>query len=275
MIRTLSIPSFIASFILVLGVVSCAFEDGDPWGEAHFAVSVVFDESDRADGAGYVTSNDYLVEVESLALDVQEISIAMSSGTVASFDPSSPPDGYSLCHNGHCHHDDGRLVDYEEIAAELAQGAADGTRTVQALNAEVELGTTAIQVPVGDCSSDCQLSRGQLATATLRVSGVRGSFAITDRRTGGRQRLDGGQTDLLVVGSGSYDWTVPIRGAIDGRRPPVLEFDAQLTVPATLFDDVDWAEFDDVDESTPDASGVSRALQDHAGLEVTVERRRF
>ena len=43
--------------------------------------------------------------------------------------PGKPPPGYTLCHNGHCHHPSGRLVPYAEIEAELAGGGV-GTAAV-------------------------------------------------------------------------------------------------------------------------------------------------
>lgn len=252
----------------MLAATGCAFEDGDPWGEARFAVSTVFDEAGRASDDGFRTAHDYLVVVESLSLELQEIALAMSGGEVVSFDPSDPPEGYLLCHNGHCHSDDGRLVSYEEIAAELAGASATGARTVQALNTSVELEPTETAVPLGDCSNDCWLSRGELATVTLRASGVRARLHVTDRRTGDSARLPESGVDVSVDETGLVEWTVPVSGRLDGRRPPVFELGAALSVPATLVDDIEWSE-------TIEAGALLQAIEDSAAFGVDVSRHDF
>lgn len=47
-----------------------------------------------------------------------------AGGSGGVFDPADPPAGYTLCHGGHCHATDGRLVSYEEIQAMLVGGSA-------------------------------------------------------------------------------------------------------------------------------------------------------
>lgn len=73
-----------------------------------------------------LTDLGYWVAIESASWDLSDARLLASGGDTGggSFDPANPPAGYSLCHGGHCHADDGRLVDYQDIEAELAGGGA-------------------------------------------------------------------------------------------------------------------------------------------------------
>ena len=109
--------------VVALGASSCAFDDGDPWARASFELSLGFEPgAARLDDEGrLVTPGDWAIALETPIAHVDSVTLTMAgeAGTL-SFDPAEPPPGYSLCHNGHCHADDGRLVDYEDIELELA-----------------------------------------------------------------------------------------------------------------------------------------------------------
>jgi hypothetical protein len=90
--------------------------------EARFEPGVARDLEGR-----WLTDRGYVVAIERFEIDVGELRIEQldaGSATKSAFNPASPPAGYSLCHGGHCHADDGRLVSYAEIEAELAGGTA-------------------------------------------------------------------------------------------------------------------------------------------------------
>lgn len=268
----LRFPSGLAVIALALAIAGgCAFRDGNPWGEARFAVSARLDDADRGTDDGYVTSNDFLVEVEEFVVGLQDVSLGMAAeGGVASFDPADPPAGYSLCHNGHCHHDSGELVDYEDIEAELAGESATGGTTTQAIASELVLSETTTAAPLGACSDDCRLGRGSLATVTLRVDRLRMRVHVTDRRTGDRQRLpDEGRTWEIDTPLPPLSLVSTVSGRIDGRRPPLLDIDTELVVPVTLFDGVDWESDDALDQTLVDN------LSEDAGFTVGVTRSDF
>ncbi|MBM4373379.1 MAG: hypothetical protein FJ098_17105, partial [Deltaproteobacteria bacterium] len=115
-----------SSVLVLVLAAGCAFTDGEPWGEVRPALRVVFDPSpERLTPEGWLrTTLGYGVELHALDVSVDGLTLSMAAGGegAAVFDPADPPEGYSLCHNGHCHAASGALVSYEAIAAELGGG---------------------------------------------------------------------------------------------------------------------------------------------------------
>lgn len=115
---------------------ACAFTDGDPWGW--------FQTETRAQGLA-IDARDQAGNRVSLDAAAARVSIRLvetkppSGASGASFDPASPPPGYSLCHNGHCHADSGELVPYDDIRAELASGSGPVETTVARAEAAGQL----------------------------------------------------------------------------------------------------------------------------------------
>lgn len=81
------------------------------------------------------------VELTSALLTVVAATLQSLSGGGGdnSLDPSAPPEGFSLCHSGHCHHEDGSLWSYEEIEAWLAGGYAEWTDLAVLTNPDLDL----------------------------------------------------------------------------------------------------------------------------------------
>jgi len=80
------------------------------------------------------------VELTSALLTVVDATLQSLSGGGGgdSFDTSAPPEGFSLCHSGHCHHEDGSLWSYEEIEAWLAGGYAEWTDLAVLTNPDLD-----------------------------------------------------------------------------------------------------------------------------------------
>lgn len=94
----------------MLALASCTFSPGEPWGWVDAELTV------------YPVASSGDVEIDTQSIELRAIDVrapAASTEAVNEFDPANPPPGYSLCHGGHCHADDGSLVDYEEIEAGL------------------------------------------------------------------------------------------------------------------------------------------------------------
>src|SRR5688572_29228398 len=120
--------------LCLLTLSSCAVGSGEGFAtlEPTARVGYTLLPAREAGGGFQKLDTDYQAAVTAAHLDASDIALqAAGSGGAAggSFDPGNPPPGYGLCHGGHCHRDDGALVAYEDIAAELAGGGA-GPQTV-------------------------------------------------------------------------------------------------------------------------------------------------
>jgi len=124
----------ICSVIAAMGLVNCSFTKGSPWGEVEGQA-----------GAQSIESMDSLpseVSLDRAAMNARLFleSVSTSSGeSGGSFDPSNPPEGYTLCHNGHCHSDEGELVSYEDVRAELNASGGTSTTTLGSWQADIDL----------------------------------------------------------------------------------------------------------------------------------------
>ena len=242
--------------ILTLVLCSgCTFSPGRPHGEVIVShIDVLLDIEERLEPGTrdrLRVGNDYVLELEEFEVEVGEMIVAVSAeGTTAStnFDPASPPPGYSLCHNGHCHADDGRLVPYEEIARDLASssGGSGEERLVQEIDETVMLqpGTLATRLDNLDaeaCTSACELTTPGIASAayvTILALEVRATlFDVSDR-----QRLpeEGMPVNMRLV----PDTPLELFGALprggDEASSFTQDIGGTLTILPTIFDGIDW-----------------------------------
>ena len=183
------------AIIIALLLSGCAFSDGNPWGKLDVSLRTTHSlTEDRLDEEGrIITATNFAIQIDRLELKVDSIILRLSAGEVAleAFDPANPPAGYSLCHNGHCHADSGALVDYEDIAAELASGSAAGGAVVALAPAEplIPFARDALEVALVDCPNRCFVEPGTLRIAELTVTEVRLVGRVFDRLTGDAMRL--------------------------------------------------------------------------------------
>ena len=225
----------------------CAWEAGEGFAVLEPTVRAAYaPEDSRLTQDGYRRlSSDYQVRLTTATMRLERIELTASSGGGGggTFDPANPPPGYSLCHNGHCHRDDGALIDYEDIAAELG-GGGSSTQTVATL-------------PVGDvnllapetlqvtCSPACELpsgtvSRGQWAVTGLTLEGIARDGRDLPRFAGEKPfRLEvapgGASSEPLAVLRGDLD--IPS----DREHAPRVRLALQLEMTSRIFDSVDWA----------------------------------
>ncbi|MFN3201281.1 MAG: hypothetical protein ACE366_22970 [Bradymonadia bacterium] len=264
---------------LALTFSGCALDDGEPWGQAEVELEARFAPSEgRLESGRLKTTTNYAVQVDALEIRFNALAIAMGAeGSTAGFDPANPPPQYSLCHNGHCHHEDGRLVDYEDIALELAESGGGGPVITQAFaQVPVALSVEPTSISLGDCASDCQLPRGGLATATLTIGQVRISAVIFDRLTEDAQRLpdEGVAVDFTV--DVVMNFPVSISGDVGKNEAVRVGLSSNFEVPETLFDGIDWQGLLDgegaiIDETALDAQ-IQRNLEADGAFTVQVVR---
>ena len=258
-------------------LVGCAFDDGQPWGELRFHLKVRFDPSPRLDEDGRVrTTTNYAVRVEQLQVRVDAATLGLSSGGGAlTLDPASPPAGYTLCHNGHCHSEEGRLVSYEDVQLALAQGAGGGPTVTQVYDALVAPTPKGVTLEPGACSADCQLdARGQLRSVRVGLSELRLTLRVFDQLTGDDARLPPEGVGVAATVPLDLAPGVAVSGKVDADAPVGVALHLAYAVPPQLFDGIDWALLgpEGLSDSAALAAALSANLDQHGTVEATVER---
>ena len=233
----------LAPTLATLLLAGCAFTPGDPWGVLEPELRLTFDPApERLTDEGWLlTSTSYAIEIDALSVRFDAVSVSMqgSAGPVA-FDPADPPEGYSLCHNGHCHADDGSLVAYEDIA--LAASGDGGSSFVVATTSDlVAASVEGSDVALLACPGDCLLTPGVLNAVSVTVLEVGITGRVHDTLPGDSARLPEGGVPLDVTWSVDGAWSAGLAGAVGDDTPLTVHVAAALVVPAALFDGLDWA----------------------------------
>jgi hypothetical protein len=227
---------------------ACTLSAGDwfanlqPSFEARYAT-----RADRDVGDGWQKLNTlYEVRLTSALVTIDDVELHDVGGGAAGagFDPANPPAGYSLCHNGHCHRDDGALVPYEDIAAEISGGGMAVTRTVVTL----PVGEENLLAPARRalaCEPGCGLPRANIQRARATVTRVALEGQIREGRL--PARLEG---DLvwrweaaLATDTGLEPVSLDCAAELpaDNAHPANVRLGLTLELGARLFDDIDWA----------------------------------
>jgi hypothetical protein len=254
-------------------LIGCT-DPGLPWGVVEATIQASFDPSEgRLDDEGRLkTSANYALELESVVVSFDALTLTLAGAGAADFDPANPPDGYSLCHNGHCHSDSGALVDYEVIALEMA-GGSSGARVTLGLDTQgLELDSEAVTVGLTPCDpSPCALPIGEMAGLELTLASVSVRGTAFDRLTGDKARLGPEGVAFEATLTGPQTVLAQIEGSVGPGEPVGVELAIGFKLPPELFDDADFGA-----ESPIDAAAWQTlwgdALSDHGGLEVVMTR---
>jgi hypothetical protein len=189
-------------------------------------------------GGAVLTNRGYEVSLVSLDIDVERLALeALQGGAEAApFDPAHPPPGFLLCHGGHCHAVDGRLVEYAEVEAGLAGGQAAFVPIVSLpVSAPLSL-EPAGALGLVDFEPSDELVETTLRRASVLISGFRASGSVTG------SGIDAAgaplSVDLALPSSLSKDLTL----AINREGPERLELRVVITADGTLFDDLDFVD---------------------------------
>lgn len=285
----------LSAIAIAVATSGCTLLAGQPWGQAELSLAVELDIDDsRLTDEGWLkTSDDFAIDLTQLDVGVTGLRLLSADGDTPSrgasgevFDPASPPPGYSLCHNGHCHADDGRLVDYEDIEAELAGGGVTtGPVTVvgqSVLNSPLALWPEADDVELDACTGGCQLDRVSLSSAAVGVTEVTFAGRVVDLRPASTARLP--PQGILV--EGEVDAAALLEADLDERfdrdQPLGLRLTAVALLAPTLFDRVAFDGLVGADPPTDVAYDLSdalsvqeairEALAEDSGLLTDVER---
>jgi len=232
----------------------CGLEEGQSWGEVRIELEAAFEPgASRLEAGRLKTSLDYRVVITAIDVEVATLVLTARADGAVDFDPADPPAGYSLCHNGHCHSDDGRLVDYEDIAAEVAGGGdAPPLVGVTGGRATVGLGTRGA-IDLSACGEvACEvLEPSAVGLVAAELVSVSVAGVAYDARTGPGQRLDSAGVVFEIAWSIDDVGARPVRLAAEGgwRFGPGdalgLDLMATIALPASLLDGVDFAARDD------------------------------
>jgi hypothetical protein len=243
--------AFVALIILgCLSMAGCTLSAGDwfvnlrPSFEGRYASL-----TDRDLGDSWQKLNtDYQARMTRALVTVDDIQLQDLSGggRGAAFDPANPPSGYSLCHNEHCHRDDGALVPYAEIAAETAGGGNVGVEAVVSL----PVGQADLLLPARrplTCQPGCGLPEAQIERARARLTQLTFEGLVRDGRS--PARLAGEvpwrwETTMAAdAGGGDAPITLdcPADLPADSAHSPNVTLELTLELTGRLLDDIDWA----------------------------------
>jgi hypothetical protein len=278
--RTRSLRSRAASAALaaLLPLSACLLDDGDPWGRAEISLSTSFaDTAPRAIDDGWLrTASDYAVRVDELSISFTDTALRFAVGGASlAFDPANPPPGYTLCHNGHCHADDGRLVDYEDIALELSGGTpVEAPEVRAAVNTKVALLPAPFPLPV-DCPDGCALPEGSIASIEVRASSARIRGVVRDLRDGERNRLLQDTVAFDIEWPNELRFASPLSGRTGRHTPLHIRVRASLEVSVRVLDALRWERLasDDPASLSQLEDEFAFALGEHVRLTVLDVRR--
>ncbi len=167
--------------LLPLLLTACALGPGQPFAVLHPSFSASLEvPAGRDAGDGWQRlDTSYQVKFTTLELVFAPLQLQESGATgPITFDPGNPPPGYTVCHNGHCDREDGALVPYAEVQAEL-NGGAGGPRTVVSLPVgAVEVLSSEVR-PL-ECQPSCDLPFTELTRVLAPVIRVRMAGLLRD-----------------------------------------------------------------------------------------------
>lgn len=249
-----------AAFVLCV-CASCAFDAGGPFASVSGSLDVALVvPADRDAGDGWMKlDTSYQVRLTRATIELGPVELIAAGAAGVTFDPADPPPGYSLCHNGHCHADDGSLVSYADVAARLAGGsgatvalAFDAPGTVDLLG-----GARGLTLTCGQ--PRCDLPEGEVALVRVGVT---------------RVVLEGAVRDPVGRFSGEKPIAVTAEGAVisanvdlpaDRAHDPDVTLGLRAELGAQLFDSFDFSGDGDL------AAHVRETLSDTI-LETDIQR---
>lgn len=277
--RLMSTTGAVAAWLCC--AAGCTLFPGQPWGQADVSLAVTFAPEDaRMTPEGWLkTSLDYALDVEELVATVDAVTLTVSEEQVElSFDPASPPPGYSLCHGGHCHANDGSLVDYEDVERSLASGGGGGSvLALPVASGPVALARQAVPVEVEPCEEGCVLERGQLTNVAVAMSALTLRATVYDLRPTDDARLPAGGVPLVALVEGSLLTSAEVAQALDGSEPSGLALSTLLSVSPGLFDGVDFGALprDDDDALLLDDESRAAVAENLSESELSIDVTRF
>lgn len=274
----------IVAAALASSSAGCAFDDGRPWGTLRATATAAFapPPGRAAEDGALLTAEGFAVALADLRATFSSLAFSLAEGAGApGFDPARPPPGYSLCHNGHCHAADGRLVDYADVAREIDGASADDFITTIPIAPDgVALTAAPTPLTLGACPDRCDLPRGTMNRAAVRLVRLEAAGRVADTRTGDAARLSA-PTAFTAAWALDVPLAAPLSATIGPGEPIGVAATVDVKLTHRLFDGVDWAAAlagapgDAPVDLTGDpslAGVVGEALAEHSPITVAVKR---
>jgi hypothetical protein len=257
--------TMLAGWALVMTVTSmaCAWDAGEPFATVSPHLEArVYAPGGRDVGMGWQKlASEYEVRIDQLEIETGDLLLVDLGLGALGFDPADPPAGYSLCHNGHCHSDDGRLVSYQDIAAELAQGEA--ARPVMAMPVGA-LDLVAGESRQLECVPGCDLPLSRITLGNLGVTRVQAAGLVRDSLAAPRIEGELAWT-LQFVQDSPLVLTGTLELIADRAHDPDVRLDIELLISSKIFDSVLWAELGGAPLLLETDAGARAALLDALG----------
>ncbi len=258
---------------VALGLAACANSPGVGWGPVELVLDARWQVPDdrKTSSDAIALAGGWLVDVDEVVLTVAtaRLQSTVSGGTAAdpTFDPANPPAGYSNCHSGHCHADDGRLVAFEDIAADIAGRDGAGPVDLLRFNRTRIDALTGDRMPPAICSETCLLGADVPSRLALDLAGLQIRGRVRDGRSVPRISGDKAFVASIPLAGLRLDALLAWPGLPD-TEAPTWRVHADLVLGPVLLDAVDWATATG-DPLTPDEEDLEDLAA--AAAEITVD----
>jgi hypothetical protein len=225
--------------------VGCTFEDGTGFGtlsEAELSVELVPGEARDLGNHTVLTDKGYALRLEPAILTLEAVELKElrgGGGQAVSFDPANPPPGYSLCHAGHCHADDGSVPTYEEVEEQLAGGSASFVPVVSLpVGAPIDL-WSGVPVPLGAPEPSSELPQANLR----RVSVTATQLELRGEASLGPAAGGIGPTpvplEIVLPLGGAFEKSFELE--ITREEPGEFSISVDVVLTARVIDGIDYA----------------------------------
>lgn len=236
------------SALLMCGI-GCTYEPGAPWGYLDAQLSI-----EPIDDSGAVT----IVEQSIVLEEMQLRAPAQSTDAVGDFDPSDPPPEFTLCHQNHCHHEDGYTVSYEDIEAGIGVDS-DGPVNVarRTIDSHLDLGQPASQDVEFRIVDQVSLNETALTIGEIFLRA---------------QVSDGDETHELEItlAMATQSLSTGISYSVDRNSPERQDAEFSIQWPDDLFEDL--THLGDVIDNTTESPIAVHGTQNSALRDELVDR---
>lgn len=266
--RSFAAPCAAAALLAFTG--GCALGPGGPFAtlEPTLEARLVRPADREAEGGWHKLNTDFEVFIETASVELGAIELRELGAGAASFDPANPPERYSLCHGGHCHRDDGALVSYEDIAAELSGGA--GARVVTRLPVGAVDLLAQGRRELG-CQPSCDLPLADLGGLRAPLLRIDLAGRVRDGRSPPRFQ---GELPFLLGLTLEGSAAVTVRGDLDlpadRKHPPNVALALSFEPTAALLDEIAWESLSvaggKVDLAASENAAAKGALLEHLAV---------